>query len=127
MSELYIAMGTTPTIVVTIKDHEGNPLDFTLVMPETFCFYFKQRGGVTVVKKSGLDVNVDTENSKVSTYLTQEDTLKFVPGEVEVEVRFIFNDILPNNEHKAGKTSINTVAVGKVLKKEVIVDGSDGD
>ena len=123
MNELYIAMGTTPTIVVTIKDHTGDPLNFDLVMPETFAFYFKQKDGLTIVKKSGLDVDVDAENSKVTTYLTQAETMRFVPGLVEVEVRFLFNDILPNNEHKAGKTTINTVAVGKVLKKEVIDDG----
>lgn len=122
MNESYIAMGTTPTIVVRIKDQDGD-LDFDLVMPETFCFYFKQSNGLTVLKKSGLDIEVDSENSKVSTYLTQADTMKFVPGEIEVEVRFLFNDILPNGEHKAGKTTINTLAVGKVLKKEVIDDG----
>lgn len=118
----YIAIGTTPTIEVTIKDHEGTPLDFTLVMPASFAFFFKQSNGITVLKKSGEDVIVDTENSKVSTYLTQADTMKFMPGTIEIEVRFLFNDLLPNNEHKAGKTVINQVQVTRVLKKEVITN-----
>ena len=118
----YIAMGTTPTISVVIKDDEGQGLDFSRVITSSFRFYFKQDNGRVVVSKLGGAINVTPEESKVSTYLTQEDTMKFVKGFVDIEVRFLFKAILPNGENKAGKTTIHKVPIGTVLKKEVVTN-----
>ena len=117
----YIAIGTTPTIRAHIKDHDGEPLDFELIDKSTFHFYFKQGCGYTILEKSGEDVQVsEIEESTVSTYLTQEDTLKFVKGVIEIEIRWLFNEALPNGEKIAGKTTVHQVAISPVIKEEVI-------
>lgn len=110
-----IAMGTTPTINVIIDE-----LDFDKVNKDSFKFYFYQ-GFEYLIEKEGEDVTVNESEQIVQTYLTQEDTLKFNIGkDLKVELRWLFNEVLPNGEFKAGKTNIISIPVIPTLKKEVI-------
>lgn len=72
--------GTTPTNTFNVNvDLRG----FTIYIS------YAQRGRV-VVEKTGDDLYV-TEQS-IETTLTQEETLKFRPGEVRVQIRYVTPD-----------------------------------
>lgn len=111
-----IAIGTTPTISITIAS-----LDLATCIAESFKVYFKQPTSDKVLVKSGEDIEFDTENHTVKTFLTQEDTLGMKKGKLHIEVRWLWEDYLPDGQHVAGKTApLETTVEDPVLKNEVI-------
>ena len=120
MSNFEIARGTTPTISFTIRKKDGNLLDFGDVMLDSFRIYIKQERKNILIKREGRDVTVDALNSKVSTFLTQEETIAFKNDSVRAEVRWLFYSLLPNGEHVAGKTKITSVQTSNLIEDEVI-------
>ena len=113
-----IAIGTTPTISITIA-----ALDFEAVKKESFKIYFKQPGASdeTVLVKGEGSIEFEDEEHIVKTFLTQEETLGLKKGKLNIEVRWLFDDLLPNGEYSAGKTApLETTVTDPVLKNEVI-------
>ena len=95
--------GTTPTYTFRV------PIDMRGAAALILTY---AQGGTPVVEKGLADVTL-TENTVVTT-LTQEDTLKFVPGTVEVQIRVRF----PNE--KSVKTKIKTTTADRILHEGVI-------
>ena len=120
MSSFEIARGTTPTISITIRKKDGTLLDLGETILSSFRIYIKQERKNILIKREGTDIAVDVMNSKVSTYLTQEETIAFKNDSVRVEVRWLFNALLPNGEHVAGKTKITAVQTTNLIEDEVI-------
>ena len=72
--------GSTPTNVFNVNvDLTGAKIYIT----------YKQ-GNKIVVEKTGADIQV--EQNKLTTRLSQEDTLKFTPGAVRVQIRYVRPD-----------------------------------
>jgi len=65
-------------------------------------------------KMSELTIDADTKTVKVE--LTQEETLQFIPGEVEAQIRFL------TDTGKAFDTEIVTLNVERVLQGGVIAN-----
>ena len=120
MSSFEIARGTTPTISFTIRKKDGELLSFNDIILSSFRIYIKQERKNILIKREGSDVTVDAINSKVSTFLTQEETIAFKNDSVRAEVRWLFNSYLPNGEHVAGKTKITAVQTTNLIEDEVI-------
>lgn len=111
-----IAIGTTPTIKITIAE-----LDFSTIKKESVKVYFRQPTSPEVIVKSDGDVEFDDAEHLVSTFLTQEETLALKKGKLNIEVRWLFDELLPNGEYSAGKTApLETTVADPVLKNEVI-------
>ena len=97
--------GTTPTITLTLETMDLTSLKSVYV---TFC-----QSGKMLTKQSG-DEGVDITEHTVSVSLSQEETLRFTPGTVEVQLRGL------TNGGDAFATNVAKVAVKEVLLKEVI-------
>lgn len=72
--------GTTPT----------NTFNVNIDLREATVFISYAQRGVVLVDKTGLDLFV--EEDKITTRLSQEDTLKFKPGEVDIQIRYVKAD-----------------------------------
>lgn len=102
--------GTTPTIKWKIKSK-----DFVLEDIKSLWMTFKSVSGPQVLLTKELkDVNIDSENKIISYTLTQEETLSFNVGQVDVQMR-----ILMNNDF-AFSTKIQRIEINRVLKGGVI-------
>lgn len=97
--------GTTPTITLTVNELDLTELKSIYV---TFC----QAGKILTKQKGESGVEIDTHT--VSIRLSQEETLRFSPGTVEVQLRGL------TNGDNAFATNVGKVAVKDVLLKEVI-------
>lgn len=104
-----IRRGTTPTVVIHVPDDITDMNAY--VSFQTLC---------STVTKAGADVTVEPDDeagwTKVSTTLTQRDTLSFKSGETcEVQIRA---------EKRSGEVAVATkcgnLLVGKVLQDGVI-------
>ena len=97
--------GTSPTIVLKLI---GMDLDRI----ETAYVTFKQgRRGITKIT-TGDDVTITEEGLEV--FLSQEDTLEFKPGEVQIQVRGMTTD------NVAFATDIVTREMNDILQEGVI-------
>ena len=113
-----IAIGTTPTISIAIAD-----LDLTTCLKDSFKVYFKQPGSDNVLVKKDNAIEFDDENHVVKTFLTQEDTLSLKKGKLQIEVRWLFDELLPDGQYTAAKTApLETTVEDPVLKNEVITN-----
>lgn len=76
--------GTTPTNTFT--------LDLDLSSATVFITY--GQGGKPIVEKTGQDLTFGTQEQAytITVELTQEDTLKFRPGEVMIQIRYVMPD-----------------------------------
>lgn len=97
--------GTTPTIILTVNGVDLTSLKSVYV---TFC-----QSGKMLTKQSGNE-GVEITEHTVSVSLSQEETLRFTPGTVEVQLRGL------TNGGDAFATNVAKVAVKEVLLKEVI-------
>ncbi|RHC58347.1 hypothetical protein DW839_01975 [Enterocloster bolteae] len=97
--------GTTPTITLTLNEVDLTSLKSVYV---TFC-----QSGKMLTKQSGTE-GVEITEHTVSVSLSQEETLRFTPGTVEVQLRGL------TNGGDAFATNVARVAVKEVLLKEVI-------
>lgn len=102
--------GTTPTLILTIKnvDLTGSELEVAL----------KQSRYFVIKKNNDLHIELDEEDTVVSLYLTQEETLSFSTQKMlSIQVRFIDEDGV------AGATNIKQIPVDQILREGVIEYG----
>ena len=97
--------GTTPTITLTIEE-------FDLTALKSVYVTFSQSGKL-ITKKNG-DEGVEVTEHTLSILLSQEETLKFTPGIVEVQLRGL------TESGVAFATDVSKTTVKEVLLKEVI-------
>lgn len=94
--------GSTPTNIFN--------LNFDLTDATVYVTY-SQKGKV-IVEKTNQDLIITEDSVVVS--LTQEDTLKFAVGDVEVQLRYVKSD------GTADASNIMTVSATKILKDGLI-------
>lgn len=95
--------GTTPTL--KIKINGANVKEFSKI-------YVTFKQGETEVTKTTEDI--DIEDNLLSIWLSQEDTLKFVHGHVDVQLRAITENGV------AVASSIQMLFMDEILKEGVI-------
>jgi hypothetical protein len=100
--------GTTPTITLKLD----TDFDFNLIKE----VWVTVSSMLTKITKKTNDcvLDLDSENKTVSIMLSQEETLSFVPGEVNIQVR-----ILTINE-EAFATPVNKTKFDEILEEGVI-------
>ena len=76
--------GTTPTNTFT--------LDIDLSAATVFISY--AQANAVVLEKTGTDLTFtsDAQGYYISVTLSQEDTLKFIPGDVAIQIRYVTSD-----------------------------------
>ena len=97
--------GTTPTIVLKLKTE--------LQMKEMKQIWVTLQNLVHEKTFTKEMLQILTDNS-IAIQLSQEDTLKFVEGTIEVQVRIL------TMSDKAYATNIKTLSIKKILKEGVI-------
>lgn len=95
--------GTTPTIVINVNNIDLSELKSVYIT-------FEQDG--FLLKKDMSQIEIEDDEIRIT--LTQEETLKFKKGIVNVQLRAITQDGL------AIASSIATTTVHRILDKEVI-------
>lgn len=98
--------GTTPTLTITVTGMDVTDL-------KTIKVTFKQ-GNIELTKATD-DVTIDAENNAISVPLTQEDTLKFGSGAVNVQIRGLLADGVT-----AIASAIKSFSMDKILMDGVI-------
>lgn len=97
--------GTTPTIILKLKtDLQMSEMKQIWVTMKNLVFEKTYQIG---------DIQITEDNSLVI-QLSQEDTLKFCSGDVNVQVRLL------NNSDKAYASNIKSLSVKSILKEGVI-------
>lgn len=76
--------GATPTFKLTINDESIDLTDATSVYVT-----FRQPTGISLTK-SGTDLEVAAK--EVDVYLSQEETLKFREGELDIQLNWVYSD-----------------------------------
>lgn len=94
--------GSTPTNTFSV--------DLDLTGATVFITY--KQGGKTIVEKTGSDITVTS--TSLETQLTQEETLAFAQGEVEMQIRYVFPD------GTADASDIMRTKADRILKDGVI-------
>lgn len=97
--------GTTPTFKLRLKD-----TSIDLTKADNIYVSFSQKS--VRLMKSGEDLEVN--GNEVDVYLTQEDSLKFVDGEVEIQINWTYDD------GSRACTNIVTINVSKNLIGRVL-------
>lgn len=105
--------GTNPCIVLKIKTKKNFDIDFDDI--NKLYVTFKGKLGSNEVTKEKSDVFFDNENKKIYVPLTQEDTLKFSTGNVDIQAR-----ILMRNGSAIATTIVKDYPIKKILKEGVI-------
>lgn len=90
--------GSTPTNVFN--------LNIDLTDARVYVTYMQK--GKVIVEKSNENLDITSDSLVVS--LTQEDTLKFAPGDVEVQIRYVKAD------GSADASNIMTISATRILK-----------
>ena len=99
--------GTTPTFKLTINDETVDLTDAINVYAT-----FKQPCGLSLTK-SGTDVQVSAR--EVDVYLNQEETLKFKPGQLDIQLNWTYNDG-KRACSKIVRTNVGDNLIGSVIK-----------
>ena len=107
-----IRRGSTPTYTVTISSSDPSVSIATIIAAIEDIFITFEQEGVSEITKHGDDLTWGEDS--VSFYLTQQDTLSFEEGSIEIQIRVA----LPND--MAMGTDIAADTVGRVLYEEVI-------
>lgn len=105
--------GTNPYIVLKIKTKNNFDLNFDDI--EKLLVTFKAKMGSEEVTKGKSEVTLDNENKKIYVPLTQEDTLKFQTGVVDIQVRFLLD-----NGSAIATTIVQNYPIKRILKEGVI-------
>lgn len=98
--------GTTPTININVtgETFAGATLYVTI-----------EQGALEITKTNDdLTVTVDGNNSVVSVFLTQEETLQFVQGNARIQIRWITSD------GTAKASPIKNIIINPILLEGVI-------
>ena len=104
--------GTTPTLTITVTGIDVADL-------KTIKVTFKQ-GNIELTKNTE-DVSIDVENNSISVPLTQQDTLMFGSGAVNVQIRGLLADGVT-----AIASGIKSFSMDKILLDGVIeADGEE--
>lgn len=82
---MQLIRGTTPTIVINIKD------DIDLSLITEIWVYISQQNKVQVDKKLE-DISFDYDNKQISLKLTQQDTLNLKAGNALFQIRMLLKD-----------------------------------
>lgn len=90
--------GSTPTNIFN--------LNIDLTDARVYVTYMQK--GKVIVEKSNENLDITSDSLVVS--LTQEDTLKFAPGDVEVQIRYVKAD------GSADASNIMTISATRILK-----------
>lgn len=90
--------GSTPTNIFN--------LNIDLTDARVYVTYMQK--GKVIVEKSNENLDITSDSLIVS--LTQEDTLKFAPGDVEVQIRYVKAD------GSADASNIMTISATRILK-----------
>lgn len=98
--------GTTPTIPLTVKDHDLSGCRV----------YVAFRNGRHLLEKTNEDMTVTyaDPDTILAVRLTQEETLQFSVGTIQVDVRWV------NESGEAWGTDIATLNVSEAILKRVI-------
>lgn len=99
--------GTTPTVLISLNT------SLTLDDAEQIWVTFKS----STVEKTFAKEDIEVGGNKLIVELSQEDTLSFFSGKVNVQVRFLLNN------GKAYASNIKTLDMNQVLKDGEIVAG----
>lgn len=94
--------GSTPT----------NTFDVDLDLRNATVFISYEQDGAIVVEKTGEDLTIG--ESQIALSLTQEETLKFHPGKVFIQIRYVF----PNGA--ADASDIIQTTFERIIKDGVI-------
>ena len=94
--------GSTPT----------NTFDVDIALTNATVFVSYEQGGRVVLEKTGEDLTVTAES--IVLHLTQEETLAFVPGKVNIQIRYVF----PNGT--ADASNIINTTFERIIKDGVI-------
>lgn len=94
--------GSTPTNVFTV------PIDLT----NATVYIDYEQGNSIVIEKTNGDMTI--ESDKITLELSQEDTLKFKPGLVYIQLRYVF----PNGD--ADASNIIKTTAERIIKDGVI-------
>jgi hypothetical protein len=98
--------GTTPTITFKIS----SDLNFNYIKE----VWFTLVSGSKKITKTKSECSLDEDAKTISITLTQEETLKFSTGSVNVQMRIL------TKEGKAFATPIKTLSINNILKEGVI-------
>lgn len=102
--------GTTPTLCFTVMTE----LDLSKVKQ----MWVTLQNLVYERTYSGDEVRIDDKQKKVYVDMTQEETLSFSAGKIDIQIRMLMDD------DRAYATEIVTTTVDEVLKDGVIKDDS---
>lgn len=94
--------GSTPT----------NTFDVDIDLTNATVYVSYEQGGRVVLEKTGEDLTVTAES--IVLHLTQEETLAFVPGKVNIQIRYVF----PNGA--ADASNIINTTFERIIKDGVI-------
>jgi len=94
--------GSTPT----------NTFDVDIDLTNATVFVSYEQGGRVVLEKTGEDLTITAESIVLN--LTQEETLAFVPGKVNIQIRYVF----PNGT--ADASNIINTTFERIIKDGVI-------
>lgn len=105
-----IIRGTTPSIVF----HVNTELDLAEIAEIWITFKAKYGTEIKEITFTKENVVIDAENSNISLYMSQEDTLSLSDNPHNIQIRLRMNDDL------AYASSIIEEPIGKILKDGVI-------
>ena len=104
---MSVSRGTTPAFLLTFDDEE---LDLT--MAYNVYVTFRSKGSTFTVTKSGDDI--DVKDKEITVSLSQEETLRFSEGPVEIQVNWT------NAFGDRYASEVETYGISKQLLNEVI-------
>lgn len=101
--------GTTPTLTITVTGLNVDDL-------KTIKVTFDQKG--TQITKETKDVTVDIENNAISIPFSQEDTLAFGEGYVNVQIRGLLADGVTAIASKVKQISMDKILLEGVIEAD---------
>ena len=105
---MQIIRGTTPTITVNVRSN------INLSLVDEVWLYIYQQGNIVIDKqKSAQEVSIDQVNKKITTMLTQEDTLAL---KADVGALFQVRLLLSDSNHTALASLASNVVIKEIYK-----------
>lgn len=98
--------GTTPTILLTVKDRD--------LTDKSVYVSFRFNGKQITKTNSDMNITYTEPDTILAVMLSQQETLAFLPGTISVDVRWV------DNEGNAEGTNIAMLSVSEAILKKVI-------
>lgn len=110
--------GTTPTIVLTVKDTEA-------ISQATDVWVTFEQGSTEITRKWKRDTDdndgIAVTGNIVTVKLSQDDTLSFAKGQVSVQIKMLENDDDDStNYDEVGATEIKKLKVAEILNEDIM-------